>query len=426
MDEAKGWGLRVVRDLADYRAGRIAWDRMDTAALLHGAPGCGKTLFAEALAKSTGIPLIATSFSAWQSSGTGHLGDCLREMRAAFDKAKAAAPAILFIDELDAVGDRARADKGHDDYWRSVVTAFLELLDGIGGRAGVLVLGATNNPGALDPAILRSGRMNRLIEVRLPGTADIAKIIRYFLGDDLAGADLNPVARRATGASGADCKRFVRSAQQRARHAGRPVEMADLLDEIGGQDMPPQIEYRVAVHESGHAVAAHILRPGMLVGASIGQHAGSAVTEVRVETSRAAVQAELVGLLAGRAAEEVVLGDISGGCGGPEGSDLALATCLAVGLDTALGLGGSGLLWTGMPSPRTVSSLLACRPAFAARAAALLDAAYAEAVSLVRRHRDAVIAVASELQVRRALSGAEIGDLVSRHPPTIDCVGRMQ
>ena len=85
---------------------------MDTAALLHGAPGCGKTLFAEALAKSTGIPLIATSFSAWQSSGTGHLGDCLREMRAAFDRAKAAAPSILFIDELDAVGDRGAGGQG--------------------------------------------------------------------------------------------------------------------------------------------------------------------------------------------------------------------------------------------------------------------------------------------------------------------------
>ena len=420
MDEAVAWGRRWVRDLGDYRAGKIAWRDMDAAALLHGVPGTGKTMFAEALARTAGVPLVAGSFSAWQASGNGYLGDCLKAMRESFAEAKRRSPCVLLVDEMDAIGSRSGQKGEHRDYWTAVVTCMLELLDGVEGRDGVLVLGTTNDPGALDPALVRSGRMDRLIEIGRPDTAALAGIFRHHLGDELPGVDVTAAARLACGATGADCARWVRNARQAARHARRPLTQADILEAIGTGTYSPEVERRIAVHEAGHAVAIAVLRPGGVVDARIGSgtaSAGSVQLRHDTRSTRESVHGTLLELLAGRAAEEVLLGGYSGGSGGSAESDLAAATCFAVSLETALGLGAYGPMWQGMPTPDTVGALLTIRPALAARVQAHLEEMHAGAVTLVRDHLAAVSAVADALVAARFLTGAEIAELVARHPP---------
>ena len=428
MPEATAWGIRLVRDLDDYRSGRIGWLDMDRGLLLHGAPGTGNGLFAEALSRSCGIPLIATSFATWQAAKTGHLGDCLGAMRADFDKARRLAPCILYIDELDAIGSREGGDREYRDYWTAVITGLLEQLDGIGEREGVLVLGATNHPDVLDPAIVRSGRFDRSVMIPLPDQKGLAGILRYHLGKDLAGEDLSAAAGLAMGSTGADCARFVRGAKQHARHAGRPVTLADLSSAIAGpkKSCSPDTLLRIAIHEAGHAVAAAVVRPGKLIGASIidrGHIGGSVYTEShRISSDRSSVRIEIAELVAGRAAEEVILGEASGGSGGSRASDLALATTLAVAEETALGLGGSGLLWTGWPEPQDIRGILCADPPLAARMKERLDGIYAEALVFACKYNQAIRVVAAELILAKAMSGAEIEALVAQHLPAAEVV----
>ena len=420
MDKARAWGERWIADVRDYSAGKIPWSDVDAGLLLHGVPGTGKTLFAQALARSADVPLVATSFSQWQASGKGYLGDCLTAMRQSFAEAMRRGPSILFVDELDAIGKRGGGDADHVNYWTTVVTCFLELADGVGKRPGMLLLGATNDPGAIDPAILRAGRMDRLIEIPRPDLASLGKILRHHLGDDLAGSDLMAAARLAVGGTGADCALWVRTARQAARHARRPLEEADLLGAIGTVALPPEIERRIAVHEAGHAVVTTLLRPGGVVEVRIGSasgFAGQVETNLDTRSTRESFHGTLLELLAGRAAEDVLLGGYSGGSGGMANSDLAMATCLSVALETALGLGSIGPLWMGLPNSESVGPMLALRPALAARVQAHLEAVHAEAAGMIRDHVAAVSAVADALVTARSLTGAEIAELVARHPP---------
>jgi hypothetical protein len=420
MPGAKDWGLRLLRDLADFRRGLIKWSDMDRGLLLYGQPGTGKSLFAESLARSAGLPLIATSFSAWQSSRTGHLGDCLSAMRGVFDEARRLAPSILFIDELDAIGSRTGADKDHRDYWTSVVTSFLELLDGPNDRRnGVIVLGATNNVTVLDPAIVRAGRFDRIIEVPMPDRSSLAGILRHHLGTDLVSDDLEAASRLAEGSSGADCARAVRGARQVARHLGRPMVLADLLRQLrAGPPRSPDAELRVSIHEAGHAVASALLRPGKLIGVNVvkrGNRGGQAAAVAADLSTESGIHDEIMELLAGRAAEEVVLGSVSGGSGGSDSSDLARATQLALAEETAFGLGGGGLVWMGQPDAKTVSTLLLGSPEVAGRVRIRLDGIYAEILALLNLHHTAVRVVAAELLLKVSLTGPEVEALVGRH-----------
>ena len=157
--EAEAAARRLVADLADWSAGRIAWGDMTRSLLFVGPPGTGKTWLARAIAGSAGVPLIEGSLAAWQA--TGHLGDMLRAMRASFAQAQAAAPAVLFLDEIDGAGDRGSDDSHARTYRRQVINALLELLDGAGRTPGLVVLAACNDVVALDPAIRRPGRPGR-------------------------------------------------------------------------------------------------------------------------------------------------------------------------------------------------------------------------------------------------------------------------
>jgi cell division protease FtsH len=177
--------------------------------------------FAQALARSCGVPLIVGSYAQWQTSGGGHLGDLLRAMAASFDAARKAAPSILFIDEIDSFYARQHGDTRNRDWWANVVGGLLQLLDGVEKRDGVVVVGATNHPELVDPAIIRGGRLDRTLEIGLPDQAALAGILRVHLRDDLAHTDLMLVAMQATGATGADAERWVRGPGDAP--AGRPA-----------------------------------------------------------------------------------------------------------------------------------------------------------------------------------------------------------
>lgn len=172
---------RMIADLRDWQAGRIGWNELSRTLLLFGPPGTGKTHLARAMGNSAGIAMITGSFAKWQAAG--HLGDMLREMRHSFAKARKQAPALLFIDEIDAVGSRAEGDSHGSNYRLQVINAFLAEMDGIACEAGVILVGACNDPGRIDPAVLRPGRFDLRIAMPLPDTSMILGLLDHHLGN---------------------------------------------------------------------------------------------------------------------------------------------------------------------------------------------------------------------------------------------------
>ncbi|PDS76377.1 ATP-binding protein [Rhizobium sp. L43] len=180
---AKEWALGLKADLADYLAGDLAWSDMSTKLLLSGPPGTGKTTFARAMCNSLRIPLVVTSVSTWLQGE--YLNAVLDRMANTFAEARAQAPCILFIDEIDGIGMRVSASRQYADYWNACVNKLLELLDGVVRSEGVIVVGATNRPHEIDEAIRRSGRLETHIEIPRPDILALAGILAHHLGADL-------------------------------------------------------------------------------------------------------------------------------------------------------------------------------------------------------------------------------------------------
>lgn len=181
--KARDWALDLKVDLDDYRSSILTWSEMSTKLLLSGPPGTGKTTFARALCNSLQIPLVVTSVSTWLQGG--HLNDVIDRMSKSFVEARAMAPAILFIDEIDGIGKRQPAEREYADYWNTVVNKALELLDGAIKNEGLIVVGATNRPDHIDEAIKRSGRLETHIEIPRPDVPTLAEILAHHLGDDV-------------------------------------------------------------------------------------------------------------------------------------------------------------------------------------------------------------------------------------------------
>ena len=258
IDEARSWVNGLKADLARYRRRELAWHQLTQGLLLAGPPGTAKTALANSMADFCGLSFIQTSYAAWQCSGSGHLGDTLKAMAATFAEARARAPALLFIDELDTLGSRGHKGQ-RDDWWRSIINALLEQMDGSTGNDGVIFVGATNYPELIDPAILRSGRMEERINLRPPSVEALAKIYRDQLAGEISDKlDLQQIGRLSAGMTGADVVKTCRTARRRARNAGRPIKYEDLLVAITGQETQPDpsSQLRVAIHEAGHAIAA--------------------------------------------------------------------------------------------------------------------------------------------------------------------------
>lgn len=416
LGAAKPWGLALIQDLRDYAAGRLSWGEVDKGCLLTGAPGTGKTSFARALAREANVHFIATSYAQWQVHREGHLGHVTQAIRKAFSEALLASPSILFIDEIDTLPARGTG-KWNDDWWTSITNALLECLDGFERREGVVVIAACNDASRLDPALVRSGRLDRHIEIPLPDVPSLVGIFRTHLGAELAGADLREAALAARGGTGADVERFVREARGRARRANRSIDLSDLLDAVrnGQPEWPADVRRRVAYHEAGHAVALLALGLAEPKALSIGGAGGLAETDpggMRAIT-RTHLERFLVALLAGRAAEQLTFGEATAGAGGSEESDLGRATALATRLETDYGLGAFGLVCIpGGASDRDLLLLDTLRSVVGAT----IDRAYAAALELLRENQHALEALATALFAAGYLDRADIQAILVHSP----------
>jgi ATP-dependent Zn protease len=419
MDEAVEWGLAVARDLQAYREGKLPWSAVDSGCLLAGPPGCGKTLFARAFAATCGVELISGSYGIWHSSGNAHQGHFLQAMRKAFSDARAKAPAVLFIDEIDSFPNRATLKHDWADYEIQIVNALLTEMDGVGGREGVILIGACNFPQKLDPALLRSGRLDRHIVIGPPDRAGLARILREHLGSDLTGADLTGAAMAAAGSTGADCEKLVRGARRRARLENRDIVMEDLMSEIGGPPLDPAEVWATAVHEAGHAVTLCSYQPGVLETVALrdaGDSSGRTVGRYTPPLEGTALEGDrfLQFLLSGRAAEEEILGNATGGAGGGVESDLGRATHFAVHAYAAHGMDpAGGLVWRGEPTRHAVADVLAGDREMSDRVQARLEEAYAAARAFVRENLNVVIAVAKLIAQKRVVDALEVEAVIA-------------
>lgn len=410
--QAHEWALRLLKDLESWRRGDLRFDQIDRHCVLSSAPGLGKTTFVRALARSARLPLFSTSVAAWfQGTGDGNLATVMREAERVFASAAASAPGIVLLDEAEALPSRENLSDRNRDYWVPLISQILLMLDSAtsGPSSRLIVIGATNYGNRLDPALVRPGRLNKIIEILPPDTAALAGIMRQHLGADLPGADLAPLAELASGVSGAQVMGWVKEARLTARQAGRDLHVDDLLRAIAPPDDRPQADRRrFAVHEAGHAVLSHRLNPGIVHSVSIvlrGDAAGHTSTRrwLGQSPTRAAVETEVITTMAGRAAEIEILGDASTGAGGAIDSDLGIATRMVASLYTSYGLGPS-LIHMGEPD-RAVDEMRFdrdLRDAVFKAMARLHD----EALRLVKANRAAIEAVAEELLRRRHLDAA--------------------
>jgi len=414
---AMTWATELVDDLESWRRGEIPWSSLSAAVVLSSQPGLGKTSMMQSLAKSCGIPMIATSVAAWFTSGTGYLDSVVKQVDQVFAQARAQAPCILLLDEIDALPSRNATDSRNADYWAVVITNVLTLLDGAvsGQTEGVIVVGATNHAGRLDPALVRPGRLSRVIHIDPPDEAALEGILRQHLGGDLAGEDLSVPARLAIGSSGATCVDFVKTARRTARNAKRTMKMADLIEAIAPDDhRSPELIERIAIHEAGHAVISHAIGAAKVIAISIVPKGGTGgfVMSDRIgsQSTRGDVERMVMHTLAGRAAEEIILGEPGTGSGGGADSDLAAATRFVAVLHLGTAM-GEEFIYRG--DARDVPSMLSMHPRIATAVEQELRKLYAETLRLTRIHADTIVAVADELMVTRHLGGQQFLDIVA-------------
>lgn len=390
--EAKAWGLQLAADIASYKAGTLQWSDVDDGALLAGPPGTGKTTFVQSLAEHIGCTFTATSYADWQSSGSGHLGDVTKKIAKIFNDAAEVTPSIVFIDEIDTLPART-GSASSQDWWNAVVNALLEHVDGACRPDGVVVIAACNAPERLDPALVRSGRLDRTFHIALPDESALKKIFSSYLQEVVSDADISAVATALAGTiSGADVARIARDTRKRARHERRPVIAADLTAAAFPPDYRPQaVQWRVAIHEAGHAVASMAM--GNLPSSISIMATASTEGHVRLPNTIGDgtfddVLSSLIPVLAGRAAETIILGAASVGAGGGPQSDLGRATGMLAALDGMAGLG---------------TRLSISETADGAFVESHMRRLQAEATFLVWRHRDAIINLATVVMTARVL-----------------------
>jgi cell division protease FtsH len=330
IDEVKAELQEVVDFLRNPQKYQRLGGAVPKGVLLIGAPGTGKTLLARAVAGEAKVPFFSISASEFVEAIVGVGAARVRDL---FTKAKAAAPAIIFIDELDAIGRSRSAGVrlGSNDEQEQTLNQILTEMDGFDSREGVIVLAATNRADVLDPALLRAGRFDRRITVQPPDRRGRAAILRIHTKNVplAANVDLDDIAAQTPGLVGADLRNVVNEAALAAARKGEDqVTMADFQDAIErtilGTErkllLTEQDRERIAYHESGHALLG-LLVPGadpvkkvtiIPRGQALGVTLQSPMDD-RFNYGEDYLRARLIGALGGRAAEHIVYGIVTTG-----------------------------------------------------------------------------------------------------------------
>jgi cell division protease FtsH len=420
--EAKTWGMTLAKDINDWKQGRLPWSDVDKGILLYGPPGTGKTMFAKALANTCEVELVCTSVARWQAAG--YLNDLLAAMHASFKEAKAAAPCVLFLDEIDAVGDREDVRGDSANYQRQVINGLLEQLDGSVGRDGVIVLGATNRPDDLDPAILRPGRLERRIEIVLPSPEDRAAILEWHLGIEV------PLQSRAVEEthdwSGAQLEALARSARRGAREANTTISEAFLEAALPPTtELSPADQWRIALHECGHALVGKRLELGEFKSITVrrrvsmvGGYAAAGTTEVTMNggiTTKFRYLDHIAFLVGGMAAEIAALDSPSGGSGSSSNSDLARATDIATRMVAGSGL-DEYLVVEDLDSRTALRTARLTNPSVWRRVNAILQEQLERALEMTRSEIGLLKAMASKAMETGTLTAVEFEAMASLAP----------
>ncbi|HVL98799.1 MAG TPA: AAA family ATPase [Egibacteraceae bacterium] len=326
LDDAIAELQEVSEYLADPDRFRRLGAELPKGILLHGQPGCGKTLLARALAGETGVPFFSVSASSFVEK---YVGVGAARIRKLFEQAKAAAPSIIFIDELDALGSRSSSEAQGEREFDHCLNQLLVEMDGFAGTAGVLVVGATNRPELVDPALIRPGRFNRSIAIDRLDRDGREQALLLHAGKRRVSrnVDWTEVANQTAGLSAADLANLVNEAALLAARRHHPLVSADDVEEAitrvhAGLRRPRMLSEEekeiVAVHEAGHALLSLLLRgakPPARV--SIVSRSGAmgkslwATDDDQMILTKRQLLAQLILLLGGRAAELNTFGEPS-------------------------------------------------------------------------------------------------------------------
>ncbi len=427
-DEEKEELQEIVEFLRDPQRFTALGARIPKGVLLVGPPGTGKTLIAKAVAGEAGVHFLSISGSDFVELYVGVGASRVRDL---FDQAKKDAPAIVFIDEIDAVGRQRGAGLGggHDEREQTLNQLLVEM-DGFASNEGVIVMAATNRQDILDPALLRPGRFDRQIYVGLPDIKGREEILKVHarkkpLAEDVS---LSDIAKATAGFTGADLENLLNEAALLAARGGqRFISMADLheamMKVIAGPEkksrvVTPHAKRLTAYHEAGHAVVIHELdtqdpvhQITIIPRGGAGGMTISLPQEDRSYLSRRELEEHIAVCLGGRVAEQLVLGDISTGAS----SDIQKASSIARNMVTKYGMSEKlgTIAYTSESNEVFIGRTMAQSRSYSEEIAGLIDeevksivdAAYQRCEDILSRHRSQLELTAQYLLTHEVMSG---------------------
>ena len=406
--------------------------KLPKGALLVGPPGTGKTLLAKAVAGEAKVPFFSLSGSAFVEMYVGVGASRVRDL---FKQAQSMAPCIIFIDEIDAIGKSRDSAMGGNDEREQTLNQLLAEMDGFDTSKGLLLLGATNRPEILDPALLRPGRFDRRIIVDKPdlkGRIDILKVLAKVVKMDES-VDLEAIALATSGAVGSDLANMINEAAITAvKHGRGVVSQSDLFEAVEvvlvGKEKKDRImssEERqiVSYHEVGHALVSALQKDAepvqkiTIVPRTMGAlgYVMQTPEEEKFLNTKKELEAMLVGMLAGRAAEEIVFNTVTTGASNDieQATKVARAMITQYGMSEKFGLIGLESVQSRYLDGRPVQN---CGPETAAEidkeVMKMLKDAYEEAKRILQENRDALDKIAAFLIEKETITGKEFMEIL--------------
>jgi cell division protease FtsH len=398
--------------------------------LLYGPPGTGKTLLAKAVAGEAGVPFFTISGSDFVEMFVGVGASRVRDL---FEQAKQAAPAIIFVDEIDAVGrQRGAGIGGGNDEREQTLNQLLVEMDGFDSKTNVILIAATNRPDILDPALLRPGRFDRQVGVSAPDLKGREQILKVHSKGKPVGknVDLALVARRTPGFTGADLANVLNEAALLTARSNQKEITSEIVDEaidrvIGGPAkkgrlMKDEERLNTAYHESGHAlVAASLNHSDPVTKVTIlprGRALGYTMVlpiEDRYSVTRNQLLDQIAYAMGGRVAEEIVYGDPTTGASNDfeKATDIARSMVMQYGMSATVGsvsYGRGGEVFIGRDMAQAKDYSDSTAQSIDKEIRAILDAAHDEAYKAINLNRKVLDAMAKELMEKETLNPDDI------------------